>query len=230
MKKILSFLAITCAMAVQAQDEYTPLKQSEFCFDKEAFHELRCSVPVYVTYTVNDTITPSVKPIGLEVYVDCVNVRAENNTLFLDFNLPDYMNPPRVNDLQINITGPALTRIEADAKCMLMTSGNQTLESPIGVFASDQANIVISDRISAPKITVYANSAVAQFSTVDTPLMSILANNLSIVDIYSPESSGISHVNKLEIFAKGYSTVLVSDTKYDSLVENKDEGSKITFQ
>ena len=45
-----------------------------------------------------------------------------------------------------------------------------------------------------------------------------------------PKTSGTSHVNKLEIFANGYSTVLVSDTKYDSLVENKDEGSKITFQ
>ena len=230
MKKILIFLAIICSLIVKAQDEYTPLKQAVYNFDKNTFHELRCSVPVYVTYTVNDTITPSVKPIGLEVYVDCVNVRAESNTLFLDFNLPDYMNAPRVNDLQINITGPALTRIEADAKCMLMTSGNQTLESPMAVFASDQANIVLSDRISAPQITVSADGAVAQFSTVDTPLMSILANNLSIVDVYSPKSSGISHVNKLEIYAHGYSTVLVSDTKYDSLVENKDEGSKITFQ
>lgn len=230
MKKILTFLAIICFLTAHAHDEYTPLKQADFCFDKDAFHELRCSVPVYVTYTVNDTVAPSVKPIGLDVYVDCVNVRAESNTLFLDFNLPEYMNAPGINELQINITGPALTRIEADTKCMLITVGNQTLESPIAVFASDQANILLRDCISAPKIAVFANGAVVGFFTVDTPLMSILAKNLSIVDLYSPQSSGISHVDKLEIFAHDYSTVVVSDTKYDSLTDNKDEGSKITFQ
>ena len=230
MKKILIFFAIICSLIVKAQDEYTPLKQAVFNFDKDAFHELRCSVPVYVTYTVNDTVAPSVKPIGLDVYVDCVDVRAESNTLFLDFNLPEYMNAPGVNELQINITGPALTRIEADAKCMLITFGNQTLKSPMAVFASEQANIMLRDCISAPQISVFANGAVIGLFTVDTPLMSILAKDLSVVDLYSPQVSGKSHVNKLEIFANGYSTVLVSDTKYNSLVENKDEGSKITFQ
>ena len=230
MKKILIFLAIICSLIAQAQDEYTPLKQAVFNFDKDAFHELRCSVPVYVNYTVNDTIVPTVTPIGLDVYVDCVNVRAESNTLFLDFNLPEYMNTPGVNELQINITGPALTRIEADAKCMLITIGNQTLESPMAVFASEQANILLRDCISAPKISVFANGAVVGFFTVETPLMSVLAKNLSIVNLFSPQSSGVSHVNKLEIFAHDYSTVVVSDTKYDSLTDNKDEGSKITFQ
>ena len=230
MKKTLIFLAIICSLIAQAQNEYTPLKQAVFNFDKDAFHELRCSVPVYVTYTVNDTVAPSVMPIGLDVYVDCVDVRAESNTLFLDFNLPEYMNTPGVNELQINITGPELTRIEANAKCMLITFGNQTLESPMAVFASEQANILLRDCISAPKISVFANGAVVGFSTVDTPLMSILAKNLSIVDLYSPQSSGVSHANKLEIFANDYSTVMVCDTKYDSLIENKDEGSIITFQ
>ena len=230
MKKILIFLAIVCCLTAQAQNKYTPLIQAAFSFDKDAFHGLHCSVPVYVTYTVNDTVAPSVKPIGLDVYVDCVDVRAESNTLFLDFNLPEYMNAPGVNELQINITGPALTRIEADAKCMLTTVGNQTLKSPMEVFASDQANIMLRDCISAPQILVFANGAVVQFSTVDTPLMSMSARNLSIIDLYSPKESGISHANKLEIFAHGYSTVLVSDTKYDSLIENKEEGSKITFQ
>ncbi|MDE7345352.1 MAG: hypothetical protein K2N48_01265 [Muribaculaceae bacterium] len=230
MKKILLFLAIICSLIARAQDEYTPLKQAVFNFDKDAFHELRCSIPVYVNYTVNDTLAPSVKPIGLDVYVGCVDVRVESNTLFIDFNLPEYMNAPGVNELQINITGPALTRIEANAKCMLTTVGNQTLKSPTVVFASGQANIMLRDCISAPQISVFANSAVVQFSTVDTPLMSMSARNLSIIDIYSPQKSGISHANKLEIFAHGYSTVLVSDTKYDSLIENKEEGSKITFQ
>ena len=119
MKKIFTFLAIIFSLNAQAQDEYTPLKQAVFNFDKNAFHELRCSVPVYVNYIVNATVAPSVKPIGLDVYVDCVDVRAESNTLFLGFNLPEYMNAPGVNELQINITGPALTRIECDVKCML---------------------------------------------------------------------------------------------------------------
>ncbi|MDE6380496.1 MAG: hypothetical protein K2L11_08495 [Muribaculaceae bacterium] len=170
------------------------------------------------------------KPIGLDVYVDCVDVRAESNTLFLDFNLPEYMNAPEVNELQINITGPALTRIEADAKCMLTTVGNQTIKSPMVVFSSNQANILLRECISAPQISVFANGAVVQLFTVNTPLMSISAKNLSIVDIYSPKESGINHANRLEISAHGYSTVLVSDTKYDSLTEDKDEGSKITFQ
>ncbi|MDE5850678.1 MAG: hypothetical protein K2H38_11090 [Muribaculaceae bacterium] len=230
MKKILIFLAVICGLTTQAQDEYTPLKQAVFNFDKEAFHELRCSVPVYVNYTVNDTVTPSVKPIGLDVYVDCVDVRADSDTLFLDFNLPEYMNAPGVNELQINITGPALTRIEADAKCMLTTVGNQTLKSPMAVSASEQANIMLRDCISAPQISVFANDAVVQFSTVNTPLMCVSAKNLSIIDIYSPQDSGMSHANKLEISAHGYSTILVSETKYDSLTEDKDEGSKITFQ
>ena len=230
MKKIFIFLAIICSLIAQAQDEYTPLKQAVFNFDKDTFHELRCSVPVYVNYTVNDTVAPSVKPIGLDVYVDCVDVRVESNTLFLDFNLPEYMNAPGVNELQINITGPALTRIEADAKCMLTTVGNQILESPMAIFASEQANIMLRDCISAPKILVFANGAVVQFSTVDTQLMSVLAKDLSIVDLYSPQVSGKSHVNKLEIYAHGYSRVLVSDTKYDSLTENKEDGCKITFQ
>lgn len=104
MKKILIFLAIICSLIAKAQDEYTPLKQEVFSFDKDTFHELRCSVPVYVNYTVNDTVTPSVKPIGLDVYVDCVKVRSESNTLFLDFDLPEYMNAPGVNELQINVT------------------------------------------------------------------------------------------------------------------------------
>ena len=230
MKKILTFLGIICCLTAHAQNKYTPLVQTAFSFDKDAFHELRCSVPVYVTYTVNDTVAPSVKPIGLDVYVDCVDVRAESNTLFLDFNLPEYMNAPEVNELQINITGPALTRIEADAKCMLTTVGNQTLKSPMAVFSSNQANILLRDCISAPQISVFANGAVVQLFTVNTPLMSISAKNLSIVDIYSPKESGISHANRLEISAHSYSTVLVSDTKYDSLTEDKDEGSKITFQ
>lgn len=230
MKKILTFLGIICCLTAHAQNKYMPLVQTAFSFDKDAFHELRCSVPVYVTYTVNDTVVPSVKPIGLDVYVDCVDVRAESNTLFLDFNLPEYMNAPEVNELQINITGPALTRIEADAKCMLTTVGNQTLKSPMAVFSSNQANILLRDCISAPQISVSANGAVVQLFTVNTPLMSISAKNLSIVDIYSPKESGISHANRLEISAHGYSTVLVSDTKYDSLTEDKDEGSKITFQ
>lgn len=231
MKKILTFLVILCALSAHSQDIYTPLKQSTFSFDKDAFHELHCSVPVHVTYTVNDTIAPSVSPIGLDVYVDCVNVRAESNTLFLDFDLPEYMNEPGVNELQINITGPALTRIEADAKCMLVTIGNQTLDSAVAVFASEQANILLRDCITAPKIAVFASDgAVVGFFTVDTPLMSVLAKNLSIVNLYAPQISGTSHVNKLELFAKGYSTVTVSNTIYDSLTEDKDEGSHITFQ
>lgn len=183
MKKILIFLAIICSLIVKAQDEYTPLKQAVFNFDKDAFHELRCSVPVYVTYTVNDTVAPSVKPIGLNVYVDCVDVKAESNTLFLDFNLPDYMNAPGVNELQINIIGPALTRIGADAKCMLMTVGNQILESPMAVFASDQAKILLRDCISAPQISVFANGAVVQLFTVNTPLLSVSAKNLLSISI-----------------------------------------------
>ena len=227
MKKILIFLAIICSLIAQAQDEYTPLKQAVFNFDKDAFHELRCSVPVYVNYTVNDTIAPTVTPIGLDVYVDCVNVRAESNTLFLDFNLPEYMNAPGVNELQINITGPALTRIEADAKCMLIASGNQILESPMAVFASEQANIMLRDCISASKITVFANDgAVVGFFTVDTPLMGVLARNLSIVNLYGIQDT--SHVKKLELFAKDISTITVTNTVYDSLTEDKDEPSKIT--
>ena len=229
MKKILTFLAIICALTAQAQSEYTPLKQSTFCFDKDAFHELRCSVPVYVTYTINDTIAPSVKPIGLDVYVDCVGVRVESNTLFLDFNLPEYMNAPGVNDLQINITGPALTRIEADVKCMLQTFGNQKLESPMAVFVSEQANISLRDSISAPKISVCAsNGAVVGFFTVDTTLMNVLARNLSIVNIYGIQDT--CHVKKLELFAKDISTITVSNTIYDSLTEDKDENSNITVR
>ena len=227
MKKILLFLAIICSLIAQAQDEYTPLKQAVFNFDKDAFHELRCSVPVYVNYTVNDTIAPTVTPIGLDVYVDCVNVRAESNTLFLDFNLPEYMNTPGVNELQINITGPALTRIEADAKCMLIASGNQILESPMAVFASEQANIMLRDCISAPKILVFSNEAVVGFFNVDTPLMSVLARNLSIVNLYGIQDT--SHVKKLELFAKDISTITVTNTVYDSLTEDKDESSKITI-
>ena len=226
MKKILIFLAIICSLIAQAQDEYTPLKQTVFNFDKDAFHELRCSVPVYVNYTVNDTIAPTVMPIGLDVYVDCVNVRAESNTLFLDFNLPEYMNTPGVNELQINITGPALTRIEADAKCMLIASGNQILESPVAVFASQQANIMLRDCISAPKISVFSNGAVVGFFNVATPLMSVLARNLSIVNLYGIQDT--SHVKKLELFAKDISTITVTNTVYDSLTEDKDESSKIT--
>ncbi|MDE6786084.1 MAG: hypothetical protein K2J46_03470 [Muribaculaceae bacterium] len=227
MKKILIFLAIICSLIAQAQDEYTPLKQAVFNFDKDAFHELRCSVPVYVNYTVNDTIAPTVTPIGLDVYVDCVNVRAESNTLFLDFNLPEYMNAPGVNELQINITGPALTRIEADAKCMLIASGNQILESPMAVFASQQANIMLRDCISAPKISVFSNGAVVGFFNVATPLMSVLARNLSIVNLYGIQDA--SHVKKLELFAKDISTITVTNTVYDSLTEDKDESSKITI-
>ena len=227
MKKILIFLAIICSLIAQAQDEYTPLKQAVFNFDKDAFHELRCSVPVYVNYTVNDTIAPTVTPIGLYVYVDCVNVRAESNTLFLDFNLPEYMNTPGVNELQINITGPALTRIEADVKCMLIASGNQILESPMAVFASEQANIMIRDCISAPKILVFSNEAVVGFFNVDTPLMSVLARNLSIVNLYGIQDT--SHVKKLELFAKDISTITVTNTIYDSVTEDKDESSKITI-
>ena len=228
MKKILIFLAIICSLIAQAQDEYTPLKQAVFNFDNDAFHELRCSVPVYVNYTVNDTIAPTVVPIGLDVYVDCVNVRAESNTLFLDFNLPEYMNTPGVNELQINITGPALTRIEADAKCMLQTFGNQTLEAPLAVFALGQANVLLRDCISAPKITVFANDgAVVGFFTVDTPLMGVLARNLSIVNLYGIQDA--SHVKKLELFAKDISTITVTNTVYDSLTEDKDESSKIAI-
>lgn len=228
MKKIITFLAIICSLTAQAQDEYTPLKQSAFSFDKNAFHELRCSVPVYVNYIVNDTVAPSVKPIGLDVYVDCVKVRAESNTLFLDFDLPEYMNVPGVNELQINITGPALSRIEADAKCMLTTVGNQTLPSPMEVFASEQANILIRDCVSAPNISVFASDgAVVGFFTVDTPLVSVLARNLSIVNLYGIRDT--SHVKKLELLAKDYSTVTVTNTVYDSLTEDKDEYSKITI-
>ncbi|MDE5793905.1 MAG: hypothetical protein K2I08_04220 [Muribaculaceae bacterium] len=226
MKKILIFLSIICSLIAQAQDEYTPLKQAVFNFDKDAFHELRCSVPVYVNYIVNDTIAPTVAPIGLDVYVDCVNVRAESNTLFLDFNLPEYMNAPGVNELQINITGPALTRIEADAKCMLIASGNQILESPMAVFASEQANIMLRDCLSAPKILVFSNEAVVGFFNVDTPLMGVLARNLSIVNLYGIQDT--SHVKKLELFAKDISTITVINTVYDSLTEDKDESSKIT--
>ena len=228
MKKIFIFLAIICSLIAQAQDEYTPLKQAVFNFDKDTFHELRCSVPVYVNYTVNDTVAPSVKPIGLDVYVDCIDVRVESNTLFLDFNLPEYMNAPGVNELQINITGPALTRIEADAKCMLITFGNQTLKSPLAVFASEQANILLRDCITAPKISVFANGAVIGLFTVDTPQMSILAKDLSIVNLYGIQDT--SHAGSLELHANYASTITVSNTKYDSLTEYKDEGSHITVE
>lgn len=60
--------------------------------------------------------------------------------------------------------------------------------------------------------------------------MSVAARNLSIVNLYAPQISGTSHVNKLELFAKDYSTVTVSNTVYESLTEEKDDGSYITFQ
>lgn len=231
MKKILFILAIICAMTAQAQNEYTPLKQSTYSFDKGAFNQLRCSTPVEVTYTVNDTVAPSVSPIGLNVYVDCVEVRVENNTLFLSLNLPGYMNAPGVNELQINITGPSLTRIEADVKCMLVTVGNQTLESPVSVFASDGANMLLRDRIVAPKMTAIANQeAVIGFFTVDTPQMDVTARSLSIVNLYAPDESGTGHVGKLQLRAAEISTVTVNNTTYDSLTEDKDDGSKITIR
>lgn len=229
MKQILIFLAVFCALISQAQNEYAPLKQTTVSFDKDAFHELRCSVPVYVTYTVNDTIVPSATSIGLGVYVDCVSVRAENDTLFLDFDLPEYMNEPGVNELQINVTGPALTGIESDVKCMLVTIGDQTLKSAVTVVASERANILLRDCVTAPKISVSANNgAVVGFFSVDTPMMSILANDLSIVNIYDVQNT--SHVDTLELCAKGMSTITVSNKIYNSLTEDKSEDSTITVE
>ncbi len=229
MKKILLIFAAIFALTVQAENNYTPLKQATFAFEKEAFHELRCSVPVYVNYTVNDTVAPSVSPIGLDVYVNCVEVRVENNTLFLDMKMPEYMIAPGVNELQINITGPALTRIEVDNKCVFETVGNQTLESQLAVFASDSANVLLRDHITAPKIAVFASKqAVVGFYTVDTPLMSILAKNLSIVNLYG--INGECHVDKLELFVKEFSTVTATNTIYGLLTEDKDETSNISIK
>lgn len=229
MKQILIFLAICCALVSQAQNEYAPLKQTTVSFDKDAFHELHCSVPVHVTYTVNDTIAPSVISIGLGIYVDCVSVRAENNTLFLDFNLPEYMNKPGVNELQINITGPALTGIESDVKCMLVTIGDQTLKSAVTVVASERANILLRDCVATPKISVSAsNGAVVGIISVNTQLMNVLASDLSIVNLYGIQDS--SRADTLELCAKGLSTITVSDTIYNSLTEDRSEDSTITVQ
>ena len=231
MKKLLFILAIICALTAHAQNEYTLLKQSTYGFDKGAFHRLHCSTPVQVTYTVNDTVAPSVSPIGLNVYVDRVEVRVENNTLVLSLNLPEYMNAPGVNELQINVTGPVLTRIEADVKCMLVTVGNQTLESPVEVLASNGANMLLRDRIVAPKITAIASQdAVIGFFTVDTPQMDVTARSLSIVSLYAPGESGTGHVGNLDVHAAGISTVTVNNTTYDSLTEDKDATSKINIR
>ncbi|MDE6279145.1 MAG: hypothetical protein K2M05_04150 [Paramuribaculum sp.] len=186
-------------------------------------------MPVYVTYTVNDTIAPSVISIGLGVYVDCVSVRVENDTLFLDFDLPQYMNEPGVNELQINITGPALTGIESDVKCMLVTIGDQTLKSAVRVVASERANILIRDCVTAPEISVSAgNGAVVGIFGVNTPLMNISASDLSIVNLYGLQDS--SRADTLRLCAKGISTITVSDTIHKSLTEDKSEGSTITVQ
>ena len=229
MKKILLIIAIICAVTAHAQNDFTPLKQSTFNFEKESFHELRCSVPVSVTYTVTDSVAPSVSPIGLNVYVDCVDVRVENNTLFLNLNLPDYMNTPGANELQINIIGPALTKVEADGKCFLVTIGNQTFDSQMEVYASDGANILLRDYIKASQVSASASDgSVIGFFTVNTPRMNVRATDMSIINIYSPPSeSGTSHVGKLELHASRLSTVTVSNTTYDSVTEDKDDESKI---
>lgn len=228
MKQILIFSAILCALISQAQNEYAPLKQTTVSFGKDAFHELHCSVPVYVTYTVNDTIAPSVISIGLGVYVDCVSVKAENDTLFLDFDLPEYMNEPGVNELQINVTGPALTRIESDVKCMLVTIGDQTLKSAVTVVASERANILLRDCVTAPGISVSAsNGAVVGIFGVNTRHMNVSASGLSIVNLYGIQDS--SRADTLELCAKGISTITVSNTIYNSLTEDKSEDSTITY-
>lgn len=231
MKQLLFIISILCTLTAQAQSDYAPLKQSVIEFDRGAFDKLSCSVPVAVTYTVNDSVSPAVSPIGLNVYVDCVDVRVDGGTLHVVLNLPEYMNAPGVNELQINITGPALTRIEVDGKCQFITVGNMTLASPMSVFASQGANLLLRDRITAPAITASADpNAVIGFFTVDTPRMNILAKDMSIVNLYAPAESGTGHVGNLEVDASILSTVTVSNTICDTVTDRHDDTSRITVK
>ncbi len=137
------------------------------------------------------------------------------------------MNDPGVNDLQLNITGPALTGIESDVKCMLVTVGNQTLKSAVTVVVSKRANILLRDFVTAPKISESArNGAVVGIFGVNTPLMNVLASDLAIVNLYGVQDS--SRADTLELSAKGISTITVSNTIYNSLTEDKSEDSTIT--
>lgn len=229
-KIVLIISAFIAVLSVSAQEVYTPLKQTTFQFAEGSFSALRCSAPVNVVYTVNDTLPPTVSPIGFDVYVDCMDVCISSDTLYVGLNLPDYMNRPEVNQLQVYITGPSLARIEASDDCRLVTIGDQATSDPMAIFASRGANILVRDRIAAPSVRLAAGfQSVIGLFTVDTPDMTALANQLSIVNVFAPTSYGTSHIGNLKLVSKGLSTVYISNVEYDSVSEDADEGSTITI-
>lgn len=229
-KIILIISTFIAALSVSAQEVYTPLKQTTFRFDEGSFTALRCSAPVNVVYTVNDTLPPTVSPIGFDVYVDCMDVSIGSDTLYVSLNLPDYMNRPEVNQLQVYITGPSLTWLDVVGDCRLVTVGNQKLSGPMTIAASRGANILVRDRIVAPSVQLAAGfQSVIGLFVVDTPDMTVLANQLSIVNVFSPISYGTGYVGNLKLVSKGLSTVYISNVEYDSVSEDADEGSTITI-